>query len=716
MNIACYLRRSAIARVIALAVREAFSGLGRDVPLPRGLGLPEESVIVSFDLLDVLMTQDAEANTRSVWPAPYFFTDIGITLRLGAVVVVNDRVGGGVGGSPQVIGISFDIPYLLSMRQPLDADAPESPSNLLLESARIAARGVAFLPRVGSVLWTDAFERGQDPPWVQQLSTAFQEIQVGALLPPISAQRLLTARTGGELRPARLLGDEVHFGSLPLLLAASVTTRTLETFLALPPQLSEDEDIAVEVGAVASTLFCAVLATGAASGIAATLATGPLSIAGGAVRVALRDTSPPVVQIRSAEQVHLPLPLRTWGLCRAGATFPFQTIDINLALDATASLQVGRGFGPRAAPSATLSFTVVVDADLNQGDVSDCSALLSSVTFGVGGIVFGIASRREDDGLEARFTFLIASSPLVPPVLAQWGAMISVVGEENFVISAPIQSSFGGIGPVRVDPQTVRASSRGVSYRIGGGLQTFDDLAPAGADALLIRDVVSYFPLLFAPSFSLIGGLDCESRAPSAISFAVWNRSRLPVTIRQFDVRSVDWERLEASGSVQWLPARDQPVTIPPWGTLRVRCEFTSIEALNETVNFSAAAGSFAELVVLVLSDRPPLIVRWDDPLRRLRTLTPADIERAREACRLGPISSPWEIIRRPREFDLFPEFQPFWREDLSRLTPRDIQTQLPESSLPWEDSSQVTFTDEARLDAGPGVFAILMQSAARRR
>ena len=146
------------------------------------------------------------------------------------------------------------------MRQPLDADAPESPSNLLLESARIAARGVAFLPRVGSVLWTDAFERGQDPPWVQQLSTAFQEIQVGALLPPISAQRLLTARTGGELRPARLLGDEVHFGSLPLLLAASVTTRTLETFLALPPQLSEDEDIAVEVGGMHSkriVYFCA---------------------------------------------------------------------------------------------------------------------------------------------------------------------------------------------------------------------------------------------------------------------------------------------------------------------------------------------------------------------------------------------------------------------------------------------------------------------------
>jgi hypothetical protein len=82
----------------------------------------------------------------------------------------------------------------------------------------------------------------------------------------------------------------------------------------------------------------------------------------------------------------------------------------------------------------------------------------------------------------------------------------------------------------------------------------------------------------------------------------------------------------------------------------------------------------------------------------------------------LGPISSPWEIIRRPREFDLFPEFQPFWREDLSRVTPRDIQTQLPNNSLPWEGSSQLTLTEEARLDARPGVFALLMQSAARRR
>jgi hypothetical protein len=96
--------------------------------------------------------------------------------------------------------------------------------------------------------------------------------------------------------------------------------------------------------------------------------------------------------------------------------------------------------------------------------------------------------------------------------------------------------------------------------------------------------------------------------------------------------------------------------------------------------------------------------------------MTPADIERAREVCRLGPVVSPWEIHRRPREFDLFPEFQPFWREDLSRVTPRDIQTQLPNNSLAWEGSSQLTLTEEARLDAGPGVFAILMQSAARRR
>ena len=223
--------------------------------------------------------------------------------------------------------------------------------------------------------------------------------------------------------------------------------------------------------------------------------------------------------------------------------------------------------------------------------------------------------------------------------------------------------------------------------------------------------------MIFSPVFSLDLGRDC-SQVPSSIAFTLWNRSPRPVSVYQIDVISEEWRRLFRSSRVHWQPNPSSlnPTVIPPWGTVRISCEFASVQSLNDAVRLSLTDGSYRDLTVLVLSDLFPLVVRWSDPLGRLRTQTSEDIERAMEACRLGPIASPWEIIRRPREFDLFPEFQPFWRGDLSRVTPRVIQMQLPESSLPWEDSSQVTFTDDARLDAGPGVFAILMQSAARRR
>jgi hypothetical protein len=211
---------------------------------------------------------------------------------------------------------------------------------------------------------------------------------------------------------------------------------------------------------------------------------------------------------------------------------------------------------------------------------------------------------------------------------------------------------------------------------------------------------------------------DCTQLAPSTIGFTVWNRSTRPVSIYQFEIQSLDWSRRVASQGLAWDPAPtpDAPIVIPVGGTLRVWLRFASTDIQNAVLASNRSVGDFSELVVLVLSSRPPLVVRWNDPLRQLRAPTTDEVLAATEVCRRGPISSPWEIIRRPREFDLFPEFQPFWREDLSRVTPRDIQTQLQDNSLPWEGSSQFTLTERASLDAGPGVFAILMQSASRRR
>jgi hypothetical protein len=549
---------------------------------------------------------------------------------------------------------------------------------------------------------------------------------MGAFAQPVSATALARQLQGTRASPifyspVVLIQDEVHFGLVigtdPL--PVNVILRAIRQFLALGTQLRDGEDCAVVMGNEATTSACLAIPFGVGNYLRRNLAEvlrspSILRRVGSNVGGTIRFTNPPATQLLGAGTFRASLPLDLTGVCEgAHDRYPSVMMGLDFGLEGQASLT--------SEPSPTLLIEIVLDADLDQEGVTRCyNRVTASETF-VGLLFWPIGLAIVDSGLENAIRDSLFEEPNVTTLaseLAPLGGTIARSGSEGIRVSIPVRTNFGAIGPYQFSLQTIRQRLDGYVLRLSGTLVPFATQDSSAEGTLEVRGQDRFFPLVFDGSSVLDPALDCWQVGLSGLEFTLWNRSSRSVWIHRVDIISEFWQLLLVDGSLRWQPeiVVDRPVVLAPFATLRVRLEFTSVESQLGAIESSRLFEGLSQLVLLVMSSRPPLAVRWDDPLRRLRDPSSEELRAARELCRQGPLSTHWEIIRRPREFDLFPEFQPCWREDLSRVTPRDIQTQLPDNSLPWEGSSQFTHTEEARLDAGPGVFAILMQSASRRR
>ena len=727
MNISCTIRKSTLESLFASTVAPLLEGQIDDVELMAGLGYSSDAFIALATVGSVRLSVGPGADAIQGFQG----LNRRALLELEMIIFVAERnsaLGASTGGSPRTSPISIKVQYTTTIIEPTPEGSEGSDSSLLLVTDREPVRGSISALSRQTWTWSEIYPTGQDPPWISTINREISVIEIGALETPITQRRLQALSAGGfgssRFSIVRVVGDELQFGLMPTYPSNSLGVETRSdvlSFLSQGTQLSDSEDCAVVLGDAASKIFWYMFALGVNLGLGS-VSGQSFSIPGGQAQFFFTP-SPPRVEFLSSDEYRQTLPLLTTGLCRLDSlAFPSQPIGIDVSLNCMASID--RGSSNQSSTTAVLNYDITVETDLNDGQVDECGALIAAVTVGFGGLAWRI-------GLGfVPFNSLIAAQVVSVSAFASFVRQLrassfyefpvgSRPGGERIQISVPVRSSFGAIGRFAMDLQSIRTTRQGLSIRAAGRFP--DELRARAtesvAGSLEVRGQSESFPMIFSPVFSLDLGRDC-TQAPSSIDFTLWNRSPRPVSVYQIDVISEDWWRIFRSGRVRWQPdpSASNPIIIPPWGTTQISCEFASVQTLNDAVRLASTDGSYRELVILVLSDRLPLVVRWNDPLGRLRTQTPEDVERAREACRRGPISSPWEIIRRPREFDLFPEFQPFWREDLSRVTPRDIQTQLPESSLPWEDSSQLTFTDDARLDASPGVFALLMQSAARRR
>jgi hypothetical protein len=722
MNISCSIRRSTLERLLTSVIEASIRTPLNEVAAPAAFGFADDATIVHIMLQNVSFVEDSPFTTLAVNTSVPVSQQIAMVVNL--VIYVSDDasvIGVGTGGIPRLAPIIVGVPYLATVRQPVPMDpiAVQSPSSLLLEIKRVVGSGTLTRPDGVPVNWMQAFEGGRDPAWLTRISTMFEWVEVGALLPPISVARLTAA---GLLvlgvRAARLIGDELRFGLLPmsLVLPRDRVDSIVAEFREQPVRLTPDEDCVVEVGEAASILFWGIVTTAVGRAISALATAGPLPLPGGlSAQLTPRFMGVPPSTYRSTRSYRTDFPLRTTGLCGVDdIRFLTQGVDIDMGLDAAVSLQVAAS---TAAPTvALLDYNVTVDADLNQGHASECAALLSAPTLGLYGAIWAIAARAADDQLEANIAGLVVINPAFPALLSQFGASaVYEFNAESFSVRVPITSNFGLFGVFRLDPQSIQTTRRGNALRVAGRFPPLDQRASGSPldDRLEVRDLVEYFTIQF--SGSLTGGVDCSERAPSAIGFTLWNRSPRPVSIYEFDIRSPDWQRLLRSGDIQWEPSVDstRPIVIAPGGTARVRLRFSSIEALGGAVRLSMDAGAYQDLVMYLRSTQFPVVIRWSDPLARLRAMTPADIERAREVCRLGPVVSPWEIHRRPREFDLFPEVQPFWQQDdPARLLPSGVRAETVAEVLPWEPAS---LTSAALHEPGRGVFSVLLQSMKQR-
>lgn len=734
MNISFYIKRPKLESAIIARIRSELSMGFVDGVMPPGFGLGEGRVTY-LDVSEVRVVESMEGRAPEAFQGVNFDSALLMIVLLSVAGVADGTFGTAPGSVPVPVRFELEVPYRLSLRQPLPEEVRRRGSrgtnaeeSLLLESSRQESRGSVNVPGLRSLAWEQAFDRGRDPDWLSRVSASIQRVEVGSLLPPVSVDRLrrnsALAPLTRVLRPARIVGDEVQFGILPAILVGNAFifpfyTAALRNFQRQSPRLSGRMDVAVEVGEEAATLAMIVLALGIATGIPQGISMGePIEVAGNAINVVpnYNPFEPPPPNFTSLQRATLPLPLLTFGACQFGASFPLQSIRIDLSMSMTASRHSQPSRGERASPAEEIFIDVRVAAGFGQWDVDSCALALTAETL-FGGAFWRAIMADQDRILEWRIVEKLTSNRLFGPQLDYWGARLEGTDSEGFGVVAGITDNFGYVGEFQVDPRTVERVGVGNSYRVSGAFEPFEQFLVETRGELLVRDQLPSFLLGFESGSPFNQASDCTQLAPSTIGFTLWNRSTRPVSIYQFEIQSLDWSRRVASQGLAWdpAPAPDAPIVIPVGGTVRVRLRFASADVQNAVLESNRSVGDFSELVVLVLSSRPPLVVRWNDPLRQLRAPTTDEVLAATEVCRRGPISSPWEIIRRPREFDLFPVFQPFWREDLSRVTPRDIQTKLPDNSLPWEGSSQLTVTEEARLDAGPGVFAILMQSASRR-
>lgn len=710
MNVACFFRRSTLERVIATTMRQALLANPIEDAAPSIVpGLENGFVAGVVIQRAAFLDQVVDAAEVRLGLSDRFYRNVDmivdLTLYCSDIRAILDTASG---RTPSLVPVGVRLPFLVSAREPTPDDMARSPSVLLLEaSPNLRGRSVS-VPGSMSLDWNSVFG-DVSPSWFGVVTRALAKIEVGALSPPTSAAAASAiggaGAAGSFFRPARVVGDEIHFGSIFWgVLPAHITARAIAAFVSLGPQLNDGEDCAVVLGQSADvTLFFAIergIATYLRNNLDVILSSpGIRSAVGSLLRGVARFDDPPATEFLGDHNFRTAFPLTLFGACRGiDTSFPNEPIDLDLSIDAGTNLAVVGGI--------SLNIALRINADFDQDDLFACGGLVTASELIWGAIAFSIIVNVIDSDLEWRITNEVVASPALQRQLTPLRATLVRTDTDSILIRTAVPVDLDAIGAYAYDPQTLRASSSGTSYRISGALLPFDTLGlgDLAGGSIEVRDVIRQFPLLFDAS--------CSARLPSAIGFTLWNRSSRAVAITRFQIISEGWRLLADSGAIRWSPAipRDRPLAIPAWGALRVRLEFASLELLEGALDL-ASSGAFAELVIVVQSTPLPIVVRWNDPLARLRMMTPTAIEVARTECRRGPISQPFEIHRRPPELELVPEIQPFWGPNIASGggLPTPVNPQLQ----PWESDAP---RPVLRLDANPGVFALLMQSVTQQK
>lgn len=737
MDVSCYIRTSTLVAVYSDIVRQAIEQSSTFDFTPMAIRGAEDAFISGVVLQGVTLFDDDSLSTR------FYLGGVGvrrdIPLRMDFVVYISSgtRVSPGVaGGLATTVAIGVRLVFMVSMSQPAPSDGrdevcetgltpPRAPTVLLLKAkARLDLRAVE-LQDEGTLTWERVFGAGPIA-WFQAVVCAVAKIDVGALAPPINAANVVAIAGRGALlflhNAARLVGDEVHFGSIfTFALPPTMVSDAANAFMSAGPQLNEHEDCAVVLGAIAATslyynialavgnyLFNNSMSVFSSQAVVARL--GPF------VRGTPLYTLPAETNVMADGTIRTELPFSMTGVCRGADTDVPELREVAMGLDLSLNAQLSL----MDAAGLTFNATITIDADLDQDGVSRCYAAVLPFEnwFSLLFWPFGLAVA--DGAIENLIvkSLVRGERQRLQQQLDPVGATFSHVGEidetEAIQVTIPIRIGFDSFGTYAYDPSSIRSSRAGLSYRVSGSLPQRYSRRPAATVLLEARSVVPYFPLVFSPAQTL-QGISCEERALPSIGFLLWNRSAVSATIYEIDVRSSDWELLFSSGGARWTPriSREEPAIIPPWGALRVRMEFLSLDRLDEVLSFSRDGGAFTELVVLVLSNGPPVTVHWTDPLQRIRDATADEIESARDLCRRGPLMLPPDPLLRSRDLDLFSEVQPDWIRDLSSDGIVSRQPAMTRQILPWES---VAPNAHRRGELGPSVFTMLLQSMTQRR
>lgn len=654
-----------------------------------------------------------------------------------------DAVAVNTGGVPPSTPVRLRLHYLMSLRQPGVALPPPQPAPSIPAGTASSSLALQLGPVWSASEISIAGSRyfavdelapslmNTPPPWLSGMNQALATLSMGGLLPPMNLVSVMALTTLPD-NLARIAfdhiafvrGDEVQFGivltSLDLLqnfaqqqlLPLGVRNASIAAFLREEPMLAHGEDCAVELGRDAFGCFCyPVLAAAEAAFLTSLPATSAQisSSAGTTIRVRQDYASPAPLVTAPDGSISMEMQFELDGACALpGVDFmSSSSIELDVKITARGRL-VNVGF-------LAMYVELELEADFNAWDLSGCAGEILGQT-GLAGLALAPGYLRvmdvQDQELEGRIAAQIVGffqglqpDPVPAGQFVPFAANSRAfrLGADNVLLSLPIPVLLDAIGSFSFDPNSIRSAINGRTFRIGGSLLEFDSAGAGRASAPIVDIVRDEFALSFEP--------DCAARRYSSLAFSV--RSSAPnFSIMQIVVPDPVWNSLFTDGLLRWVPSPGAiPISVPDGRAITIRCEFTAVAAVGIVLGRMSAVQN-RDLVVIVGSNQLPVVVRWRDPLRRLRELTPADIDQAREICRRGPISTPFEILRRPPEFDLIPDAQPFWGEAVERST-QTLREALNIQYQPWEiPVSQ----PDLRIDAHPGVFALLMQSAARRK
>jgi hypothetical protein len=514
VNLSFYIKRTKLEGLLAATIRSELSAGFVDGLIPLGFGLGEGRV-THLDVSEVRVVDDTTDLNRDMFQDVPFTTELSLVVLLFGAGVADGTFGTAPGSVPVPVRFELEVRYRLSLRQPRPEDVRRRGSqgthpeeSLLLESSRLEGRGSVIIPGSESLSWGQAFDRSRDPDWLGRVNASIRRVEVGSPLPAVSVDRLFRNAALSQsriLRPARIAGDEVQFGTLPVILGL-ILPRTytfpfyvaaLQEFLTQPPQLSGREDIGIEVGQEAATLAMIVLALGLGTGIPQGLATGGgIEVAGNAVSVVpdYNPLQPPPPSISSLETATLPLPLLTFGACQFGVSIPSQVIRIDLSMTMTASRHSQPSRGERGSPAEEIFVDIRVAAGFGQRDVDFCALALTTETL-LGGALWRAIMADQDRILEWRIVERLTSNRLLGPQLDYWGAQLEGTDSEGFGVVAPITDNFGYVGEFQVDPRTVTRVGAGTSYRMSGSFEPFEQFLVETRGELFVRDQLPFFLL-----------------------------------------------------------------------------------------------------------------------------------------------------------------------------------------------------------------------------